>query len=162
MQKQLFDYDRKLMNAAGSLGFSPDSHGPIDPKELGMFITNPISLRPRKAANGPRLIHYSGGALFHTGHPNPGLKSILKSYRSSWARADLPILVHLLAASPEENTTMTQLLEEIENVAGIELGFPNEVDAKTVKVIVNSALGELPIMARVPLSNVIELGETAF
>ncbi len=162
MQKQSLYFEKPLMNAAGSLGFSPDSRGPIDTNKLGAFITNPISMKSRKAAKGPRLIHYAAGALFHTGHPNPGLNSILKAQRSNWARAGLPIIVHLLASTPDENANMIESLEEIENVVGIEIGFPHDADEKTTSAILASAQGELPIMARISLSNAQEIGRIAF
>ena len=62
-----------FLNAAGSLGFAPDPHSPLDLSRLGAFITNPVSSQPRTPASGPRYLPFSGGFLLHTGHPNPGL-----------------------------------------------------------------------------------------
>ena len=42
-----------LMNAAGTLGFAPDPRQPHS-DFLDAFVTNPVSLRPRTPANGPR------------------------------------------------------------------------------------------------------------
>src|SRR4030042_3619513 len=49
------------MNAAGSLGSSPDTHSPVDWSKLGAFVTNPISLSQRTPARGRRFIEFPGG-----------------------------------------------------------------------------------------------------
>jgi dihydroorotate dehydrogenase len=64
---------KPLMNAAGMLGFAPDMRAAVPWDELGAFVTNPISLRPRTATQAPAVIEYPG-FLLHTGLPNPGLK----------------------------------------------------------------------------------------
>src|SRR3990172_12245917 len=90
------------MNAAGSLGFAPDPRGPVSLEGFAAFVTNPISLRPRKAASPPHMLSFPGGVLLHTGHPNPGLRAAIKQYAAAWARAPLPIIVHLLSDKPDE------------------------------------------------------------
>ena len=42
--------DPPLMNAAGSMGFAPDLKLPLLWEEFGAFVTNPISIKPRKPA----------------------------------------------------------------------------------------------------------------
>ena len=162
MDKLNFDLSTPILNAAGSLGFSPEARGPIDLGGLGAFITNPISLRPRKAARGTRLQSYPGGALMHSGHPNPGLKSVLKKHRSRWLRAGLPVIVHLLGGAPQEMGKMMMLLEEEDSVMGVEIGLPQEIDQATTQEIVEAAIGELPLMVRVPLSKAVEIGRAAY
>lgn len=159
MHKQSFEFRTRIMNASGSLGFSPDLRGPINLEKLGVFITNPVSMRRRKVANGSRFIKFPGGILLHTGHPNAGLKSVIKAHHSRWARAQLPVIVHLLGASPQEMEEMMILLEEIDSVVGVEIGFPEDIDAQTATSIVEAALGELPLMVRVPMKNAVLIGE---
>src|SRR5512139_417108 len=90
-----------LMNAAGSLGFAPDTRAGIDLARLGLFITNPISLKARVPAHGERFLSYPGGFLLHTGHPNPGFREVIKRNAAHWARSSLPVVVHLLAETPD-------------------------------------------------------------
>ena len=71
-------FDPPLMNAAGSLGFAPDRRGPIALEQLGAFVTNPVSLRPRTPAQGARLLPFPGGFLLHSGHPNPGFNRVVR------------------------------------------------------------------------------------
>jgi len=70
MFKQDLIFQKPIMNAAGMLGFSPDLRAPVTWDDFGAFITNPLSLRPRKAANQPAAIEYPGGFLLHSGLPN--------------------------------------------------------------------------------------------
>ena len=73
MSKSELLLNTPIMNAAGCLGFAPDTHGPTDLSQLGAFITNPISLLARSPAHGPRFLSFPGGFMLHTGYPNPGL-----------------------------------------------------------------------------------------
>src|SRR4030043_761294 len=101
MSKHDLAIDPPLMNAAGSLGFSPDLYSPMDWSRMGAFVTNPISLMPRTPARGKRFIAYPGGFLLHTGFPNPGLSHVLRRYAAQWSRSTIQGMVHPLAPSPE-------------------------------------------------------------
>src|SRR5512137_2198012 len=112
-----------LMNAAGSLGFSPDLHSPVDWSKLGAFVTNPVSLLPRTPARGSRYVSYPGGFLLHTGFPNPGLAQVLRRYARHWGGSPIPVIVHLLAQNVDEVTQMARRLEPAEGLAGLEVGL---------------------------------------
>jgi dihydroorotate dehydrogenase (NAD+) catalytic subunit len=149
-----------LLNAAGMLGFAPEKQGglpPLDWARLGAFVTNPISLQPRAPAAQRGILAYPGGFLLHSGYPNPGLKAVLRQYAAAWAAAPLPIVAHLLARQPHEVDAMVRRLEGVAGVAGIELGLPPEVDAAGTRLLVQAALGELPLIVRLPLDRVWEL-----
>lgn len=148
------------MNAAGSLGFTPDVHGPIHIDKFGAFVTNPISARARKTVNPPSLLEFPGGILVHTGHPNPGVNGAIKAYAKNWARSPLPVIVHLLSGKPEDVRKAVQRFEELENVMAVELGFETDSSIDLVGSTVKSALGELPIVAQIPLSR-LDLAEPA-
>jgi dihydroorotate dehydrogenase len=96
--------------------------------------------------------------LLHTGHPNPGIKAVLKRYRSRWARAPLPVVVHLLAEDPARLARAVHQLEETEGVAGIELGLRAGIEIGAARELVQAASGELPVLARVGLEAAQELG----
>lgn len=145
------------MNAAGSLGFAPNPRGDVSLQDFGAFVTNPISLRPRKAARPPRLLPFPGGVLVHTGHPNPGMRAALKSYTAAWARAPLPIIVHLLSAEPKQMRVAMPRLEELENVLAIELGLDIDISLNEAKDLVHITAGELPLIIQLPLDRALEL-----
>jgi dihydroorotate dehydrogenase len=46
MKRDLY-FRKPLMNAAGSLGFAPDSRAGISLDSFGAFVTKPFSLRTR-------------------------------------------------------------------------------------------------------------------
>ena len=146
-----------IMNAAGSLGFALDANAPIDISQLGAFVTNPISSRKRTPASGMRFLEFAGGFLLHTGYPNPGLNSAIRRYSSQWRRSPVPVLVHLLVQSPGEVSRMVEQLESLDGVMGIELGLPPGADTDLAADLVNAAVGELPVIARLPFEHASQL-----
>ena len=146
------------MNAAGSLGFTPDPRAGIDLAAFGAFVTNPLSLRARVPAAKPEVIEYPGGFLFHSGLPNPGFNAGLKKYSAKWSRSDLPIIVHLMADRPEETQKMVRSLETQENVMAVELGFAPLLANDILLLTLEMCLGELPLIFSLPIEQVLSLG----
>ena len=157
MKRDIY-FSKPLMNAAGSLGFTPDTRTGISLEPFGAFVTNPFSLRPRLPATKPEVVEYPGGFLLHTGLPNPGLNAGLKKYSAKWSRADLPIIVHLMADRPEETQRMVRMLESQENVMAAELGFvPLHAD-DIILLTLEMCVGELPLIFSLPVEQVLSLG----
>ena len=123
MPKRDLYFRTPIMNAAGMLGFAPDTRADVPWNELGAFVTNPLSARPRKPTSHPAVVEYPGGFLLHTGLPNPGFPSAVKKYAHKWADSSLPVIVHLMADRPEETKRMVESLEGVDNVMAAELGF---------------------------------------
>lgn len=157
MKRDLY-FSKPLMNAGGSLGFAPDSRLGISVDSFGAFITNPFSLRPRKPAAQPEIIEYSGGFLLHTGLPNPGFSAGIKRYASRWEKADLPVIVYLMADRPEETRRMVRTLETQENVMAAELGFAPLLADDILLLTLEMCLGELPLIFSLPVEQVRSLG----
>jgi len=124
-------------------------------------VTNPLSLRPRLPTASPTLVEYPGGFLLHTGLPNPGLPAAIKKYARHWADARLPVIVHLMADRPEETRRMAQSLEELENIAALELGFAPGLSGDLILLTIEMCLGELPVIACLPVEQVPPLGPRA-
>ncbi|MFZ5883150.1 MAG: hypothetical protein ACOYYI_05165 [Chloroflexota bacterium] len=157
MKRDLY-FSKPFMNAAGSLGFTPDSRTGISLDSFGAFVTNPFSLRPRLPAAQPALIEFPGGFLLHTGLPNPGLGVGFRKYAARWNKAELPVIVHLMADRPEEAQTMVRMLEEIENVMAVELGFAPLLADDIILLTLEMCLGELPLIFCLPIEQVLSLG----
>src|SRR6266498_6124400 len=157
MKRDLY-FSKPIMNAAGSLGFTPDPRVGIDLASFGAFATNPLSLRPRLPAAKPEVIEYPGGFLFHSGLPNPGFNAGLKKYSTKWSRSDLPIIVHLMADRPEETQRMVRMLETQENVMAVELGFAPLLANDIILLTLEMCLGELPLIFSLPVEQVLSLG----
>src|SRR5574340_231644 len=146
------------MNAAGTLGFAPDTRLPVDWEELGAFISNPVSLRRRLPAAQPACLEFPGGFLMHTGLPNPGIEAVLKRHAGAWRDARLPVIVHLMADRPEETARMVRALEGLENVMGVELGFAPLLADDILLLAVEMSAGELPLVVALEPAQVLRLG----
>jgi dihydroorotate dehydrogenase (NAD+) catalytic subunit len=157
MKRDLY-FSKPLMNAAGSLGFAPDLRNGISLDAFGAFVTNPISLRPRRPTAQPSLIEYPGGFLLHTGLPNPGFHGVIKKYSAKWTRSDLPIIVHLMADRPEETQNMARLLDSEENVMAVELGFAPLLADDIILLTLEMCVGEIPLIFSLPVEQVLSLG----
>lgn len=157
MPKYDLSFNVPVLNAAGSLGFAPDPHGAMDLSRLGAFVTNPVSLRPRTPAQGTRYLIFPGGFLLHTGYPNPGIRSVIRRYAGRWERSPMPIIVHLLPQRAEDAAQMSQNLEALEGVMGLELGLPSDVTPEETFVLAQAAVWELPVVVRLPLERAVEL-----
>ena len=161
MSKYDLSLAKPLMNAAGTLGFTSDPRGPVDLSRLGAFVTNPVSLGKRTPAHGIRYQPFPGGFLLHTGYPNPGLREVIRRCQERWARSPIPVIVHLLGEMVDELPGMVRQLEALEGVIGIELGLPKEVDGKIVRAFSEAALGELPVIVRLPFEKAVETAAEA-
>ena len=149
------------MNAAGSLGFTPDLHSGMDWSEMGAFVTHPVSLERRTPANGHRFIPFAGGFLLHTGYPNPGLTQVLRLYPRQWNHSPIPIIVHLLASSLDGVARMVRQLEAVEGIIGLEIGVNSDVTREEVTGFAQAAYGELLIIMRLPMERVVDLARAA-
>jgi dihydroorotate dehydrogenase (NAD+) catalytic subunit len=168
MPKRDLYFRAPIMNAAGMLGFAPDlreKQKPVfwektgfwDWEGLGAFVTNPISMRPRKPTSHPAALEYPGGFLLHTGLPNPGFPSAVKKYAHKWADSSVPVIVNLMADRPEETKRMVEALEGVENVMAAELGFAPLLTDDIILTAVEMSLGELPLIASLPMEQAVML-----
>ena len=150
-RKYDLDISPPLMNAAGSLGFVPESRGPVDHSQFGAFVTNPISFQKRTPARRRTCQPYPGGYLLHSGYPNPGIRAAIRRFAARWARSPMPIIVHLLVEDVESVSRMVLNLEGLEGVMGIEIGLPPDVDLQSAQELIKAGLGELPLIVRLPV-----------
>ncbi len=138
--------DKPFVNASGTLGFTPEPRLAPALAGLGAFITNPISRGPRVPAAARTVIPFSGGFLLHSGHPNPGITRALSRFRQRWAAAPLPVIVHLLAETPDTLAEMVPKLEGLENILALELGLPPDCSPDLLAAFLEAGFGELPLV----------------
>lgn len=149
------------MNAAGILGFAGEARGVVDLAMLGAFVTNPFTFNPRTPARPPNAVELPGGVLIHTGLPNPGLRAALRHYPREWQRLGPPVLLHLAATNLSEVRHSADLLEREERVAGVELGFRDDVEASELGALIRAVAGAVPLLARLPAGRGVALAEAA-
>jgi len=159
MPKRDLYFRTPIINAAGMLGFAPNFRAEpgFSWDELGAFVTNPLSMRPRKVTSHPAAVEYPGGFLLHTGLPNPGLAAAVKRYARKWADSSLPIIVHVMADRPEETKRMVESLENLENIMAAELGFAPLLTDDIILTSLEMSLGELPLIVSLPMEDAVRL-----
>jgi len=152
--------EKPFLNAPGILGFAPDPHTMPFLRELGAFVTLPISRSPRQPAATRTCLPFPGGFLLHTGWPNPGIRHAIARYQRAWAEADLPVIVHLLGESPGMVADMVRRLEGLENIMAVELGLPLGCSPSALVAYLDAASGELPVVISLPPDDLPLLLET--
>lgn len=148
--------DVPVMPACGAFGYGDVYQDLVDVSNLGAVITNPVSLRPRRAARGQRIGVWGQGFVVHTGWPNPGLRKVIQTYRDTWERFPVPVIVHVLATRPAEVARVVRYLSGVRGVRGVELGFAADASAERVLNTLAAAVDEsdLPVIAKVPFGRV--------
>ena len=152
-----------VLLASGVAGYDGGPYsGVIDLSKLGAIVTNPLTWRPRHAANGPRVVPLPAGVLVHTGLPNPGVRRAIKLYRALGAEP-APVIAHVVATTVEDVAASVAELERCEAIAGIELGLHDRATPRDVELILRAAQDAtmLPLMVRLPLYTALDLAPAA-
>ena len=156
--------ENPVMPAAGSFGFDSAAYGDlIDLTKIGAIVTNPITWKPRRIARGVNIVPLPSGVMVHTGLPNPGMQKVLRAYGKSWAGSLAPVIVHVVATTPDDVVRCAGALEGHDGVAGIELGLHDQVTLDEIDDFMTAIEQNtmLPVVVRVPLYNAIETAQAA-
>ncbi len=149
---------RPVMPASGAMGYGYEYSDLIDFSLLGAFVTNPVSLRPRKTAGGPRLRVHNDHLVVHTGMPNPGARTVIRNYGKIWEHFPIPVIVHIVATTAEETTKVAVRLSRLRGVVGFELGLADRVTPDQAISLVHAAEeGDKPVIVRIPFNRVDDL-----
>lgn len=140
-----------VMPAAGTVGFGDSYRALLDYEKLGAIVTNPATIEPWRPAAGTRIIPLDAGVLVHTGLPNPGLAKVISQNRRAWAKLPIPVILHLAAASVRQVKGAIALIDDIDEIAAVELGLSDDIDqADAVSLVAEAARMEKPLLARLP------------
>ncbi|MBN2007601.1 MAG: hypothetical protein JXA21_29920 [Anaerolineae bacterium] len=145
-----------VMPAAGTLGFGDLCRDVLESGALGALVTNPLSLRPRRAAQGQRLAVRGEHFIAHTGLPNAGIRDTIRQYSKYWERLSIPVIPHLIATTPSETGKAATQLSAAPNVGGVELGLAENTPLEKALALLAATKGGsgLPILVQVPFSQV--------
>lgn len=111
-----------VMTASGTFGYGLDWPF-FDVNELGAIVTKSTTLRPRPGNPQTRTAETPAGMLNSIGLQNPGVGEVIEKYAPIWARWNVPVIVSVLGATPDEYAAVADRLEGVEGVAGIELNI---------------------------------------
>lgn len=150
-----------VMPAAGVFGFGDVYRNIVRVDKLGALVTNPVTYQPWNPAHGTRVIPLDAGVLVHTGLPNPGISKVLARYRAAWSKLEIPVIMHIVATTPEQVARCASRIEAEAVIAAIELGLNDDTGPQTAQNFVQAAARytEKPIMVRLPMQNAYELAE---
>jgi dihydroorotate dehydrogenase (NAD+) catalytic subunit len=142
-----------VIGASGIFGFAGEYSRLIDLSKLGAIVTNPVTWKPRRAATGTRVVPLDSGVLVHTGLPNPGMNAVYRTYISRWKSSNVPIIVHIVATTPDEVGKCAQVLDMNEGIAAIEIGLSDQASHRDARLMIGTArqFTSLPVLARIPL-----------
>jgi dihydroorotate dehydrogenase len=152
-----------VMPAAGTFGFGDVYRELVNIEKLGAIVTSPVTYQPWRPATGTRAIPLDAGMLVHTGLPNRGLTKTLEQYRAVWEGLPLPVILHLVATTPEHIRSSASLLDQEESVDAIELGLNDDLSWDETKRFVQTATDniEKPVLVRLPLQAAASLASAA-
>jgi len=148
-----------VMPASGTFGYGEAYHDLVDLSLLGAIVTNPVSLRPRRAAHGQRIGVHNDHFVVHTGWPSPGLRRVIREAGPIWERLPVPVIVHLLATRPVEVGRAAAYLTGVRGVRGLELGFTENISFAEARDLLAATAkeGDLPVIVKIPFSRVDDL-----
>lgn len=140
-----------VMPAAGTAGFGDSYRRLMNYDNLGALVTNPVTIERWNPARGTRIVPLDAGVLVHTGLPNPGLGAVVRQYRQLWASLPLPIILHLVGTAVPQVERAGRQLDDIEQVAAVELGLDDDIaEDAAFDLVAAAAKMEKPLMVRLP------------
>lgn len=153
--------DTPVMPAAGIFGFGDAYRGLIDVGKLGAVVTHPVTYHPWHPASGTRVIPLDSGVLVHTGLPNPGISRALARFRTAWDKLPVPVIMHVVATTPEHVARCASRIDSENAVDAIELGLNDDTPPALAQDFVRAALRltEKPLLVRLPLQQAYELAD---
>jgi dihydroorotate dehydrogenase (NAD+) catalytic subunit len=140
-----------VMPAAGTVGFGDRYKALLDYDKLGALVTNPVTIEPWSPASGTRIISLDAGVLVHTGLSNPGLVKAISQNRRVWAKMSIPVILHLVGTSASQIKQALDSIDEVDEIAAVELGLRDDISAAEASDLVEAASRmEKPLLARLP------------
>lgn len=152
-----------VMPAAGVMGFANAYYSLINIEKLGAYVTNPITYEAWSPATGTRVVPLDAGVLIHTGLPNPGLRGAIKEYSPIWRNMPIPVILHLVATTPEHISRAVEQIDNTDGIAAIELGLDDDIDSREAEKLVKAATNnaEKPVIVRLPVYDAYEIAPAA-
>jgi len=149
-----------VMPAAGTFGFGDSYRALLDYEKLGAIVTNPATIEPWRPAAGTRIIPLDAGVLVHTGLPNPGLAKVISQNRRVWAKLSVPVILHLVGTSARQVKQAISMIDDIDEIAAVELGLNDDIDRNAaVDLVTEAARMEKPLLARLPFYQCHQLAQ---
>jgi len=112
-----------VMTASGTFGYGSEFVDYMNLECIGAIITKGLSLRPKAGNRTPRIVETPAGMLNAIGLQNVGIEAFIKGKIPFLRTVDTPVIVNLYGNSLEEYCELTDRLDKIVEVAGLEVNI---------------------------------------
>ena len=110
-----------VMVASGTFGYGEEYEPLVNLNQLGAIVTKGITVQPRKGNPPPRIVETSSGLLNSIGLENVGLEIFIKEKLPFLQRFNTPIIVNICGEKEEEYVHISERLDKVEAVSGLEV-----------------------------------------
>ena len=115
--------ENPVMTASGTFGYAREFENLMNLHRLGAVIVKGISLNPRPGNPPPRIVETACGMLNAIGLQNVGVDRFIEEKMTYLAGLNVPVIVNILGDSIEEYEEITNRLQGVPGVAGIEVNI---------------------------------------
>ena len=112
-----------VMTASGTFGYGKEFADYVDLLKIGAFITKGLSLKPRSGNPTPRVVETPGGMLNAIGLQNVGIDAFIAKKVPYIRTLETPAIANFFGDSEAEYAEMARRLDEIPEVAGLEMNI---------------------------------------
>jgi dihydroorotate dehydrogenase (NAD+) catalytic subunit len=112
-----------VMTASGTFGYAREFEQLTNLHRLGAVIVKGISLHPRVGNPPPRIVETACGMLNAIGLQNVGVDRFIADKMKYLAGLNVPVIVNILGDSLAEYAEITERLQGVPGVAGIEVNI---------------------------------------
>lgn len=112
-----------VMTASGTFGYGEEFAQYVDLETIGAFVTKGLSLNPRAGNPTPRIVETPGGMLNAIGLQNVGIDAFIAKKVPFIRSVNTPAIANFFGNTVDEYAEMTRRLDEIPEVAGLEINI---------------------------------------
>lgn len=112
-----------VITASGTFGYAQEFKPFIDLNRIGAIIVKGLSLEPSKGNKPPRIVETPCGMLNAIGLENIGVGTFIKNMLPFLKTLSTPTIVNIYGTSIEEYSMLAEVIEDIEEIAGIEVNI---------------------------------------
>lgn len=119
--------DNPILAAAGTVGYGVEFARALPLERLGGLVLKTVTRLPREGSPPPRLVETPSGMLNAVGLQNVGLEALVRDKLPALEPYRVPVIVSVLAETPEELTDMVGRLDAAARADAVEvnLSCPN-------------------------------------
>jgi dihydroorotate dehydrogenase (NAD+) catalytic subunit len=112
-----------ILVASGTFGYAREMEGLVDLTRLGGVVPKTITQQPRPGNSPWRTVETSAGLLNSIGLDNDGIDAFIDHLMPYLASLGIPVIVSVAGRTADEFVVLTERLNEVKGVAGIELNI---------------------------------------